>query len=266
MRRILPEWRIGSFLGFGAGSPHRCIGSWFARKTRDVRTIFPAQIVACNERLDHIVEAEEERLAKRKSGRHVQSIDGEEIAQLDLVRILIGVVIQAGGISFEQGARIGRHCRIVPFCSPARVEQVINIVYRCPVLPRNRAISATSHGDDILKRGEIILRMRNGHPIGDIAIPLAVDMRHAKFVTDNLGRIVCFWREGVAAFRPKRLPRSQRDECHEHHQQQHRTGAPEPFRHQFNPLLTECLASGAGRRNALGKTRRRAFRQSDSGR
>ena len=213
MRAVGTEGRIGDvFLCLRLA--YQRVGRRLARVTGNVGSILEAQRLTRDQRLDHSVEAEEERLAQGKSCGHIAPVDREEIAELHLARVLLREIVEACGIGFEQSARILRQLRIMAVRRAARVEQVVDIVDRRTILARNGAVAALGHGDHVLQRGEIIFSMGDSDTVSDIAVALAVDMRHAIFVANDLGGIAVGAARYTVAFRPEGFPARQRHESH----------------------------------------------------
>ena len=116
----------------------------------DRRAEFRPQILACHQWPDDVVEPEEERLAQREARRHVRSVNGEEIGDLEFVRMRGSELVEAAGIGFEQGAGIGGKVGIAPLRRPACVEEVIDVIDLRPILSRDCAIAAPAHRHHIL--------------------------------------------------------------------------------------------------------------------
>ncbi len=176
-----------------------------------------AQFLACHQRADHAVQPEEERLAQRKACGNVHAVDGEQISELDLARMLGGILVEARGIGFEQRTGIGGELRIFALRRAARVDQVVGVIDLRAFLARDRAVTSTRHRDDILQREEVILGMGDSDAVSRVGIGLAVDMRHAEFVADDLGCVGPAG-GGVGSAGKERLPRGQ-----QHHRQQQNT-------------------------------------------
>ena len=214
---------------------------------RNIRPMFGMQFFACHQRLNHIVQGEEERLAQGKSGGHILAVNRKEIAQLYFFRMGGSIVIQPGRIGFKQGAGIGGQFGIVPLRRPARIQQVIDIIHRRPILTRYRAIATARHGQHILQGEEIILSMGCCHAIGDIGISLAVNMRHAEFIARDTGGIGDVRNRLRAIAGPQRFPRCQRDKGHHRDQQKHSANPRQPFQHEPASSQRHGLAGqGAG--------------------
>ncbi len=214
--------------------------------TRDRGAVFGQQRLARHQRFDNPAQAEEERLAQRETRSHIDAVDGEEVAQLHFAGMRFGEIVEADGIGIEQRARVCGKQRIFALGRAARVEQVIRIVEGRALLARDRAIAPAAHRDHILQGGEIILRMRHGHAIGDIGIGGGVDMRYAEFIAADFGGVGPVGQGDIVALGPEGFPRRQRDECDQHEQKQRKTNAPQRFPHRFPSSLATRLARGAG--------------------
>ena len=224
-----------------------------------------AQFLTLYQRPDDVPEAEEERLAKRETRSHVDTVDGKQIAKLDLVRMLKGIIVQARRIGIEQRARVFGQPRVTFLRRAARIEQVICIIECRTVLPGDRAISPAAHRNHILKGEEIVLRMGDGDAIGDIGIGLAVDVRYAEFVTTYFSSVGPIGQGDIVAFGPEGLPRGQRDECCQQKHQQRKADAPQPFLHEIPSSLATGLAIPGRTRNAIGQNPAAAVSRSGFG-
>ncbi len=193
--------------------------------------MFGIERFARDQRPDGVLQAEKERLAQREPGGDIQSVHREQARQLYLATMRGGVVVQAGGIGFEQGAGVGGQLGIFALRRAARVEQVIDVIDLRAVLPRNRAIAPARHGDHVLKREEIVLRVRNGDTVCDIGIGLAIDCGHAEFAADDLGFVTAARSGCYALFGEERFPCRQRHKGHRHQRKHRKPDAPEPFFH-----------------------------------
>jgi hypothetical protein len=224
--RLIRGWRRGR--GFGRGGNRE-------RRTREaghVGAMLAAQFLACHQRANHAVQPEEERLAQSKSGGDIHAVDGEQVGELDFARMFGGVLVEARSIGFEQCAGIGGELGIFPLRRAARVDQVVGVIDLRAFLARDRAITSACHRDHILQREEIILGMGDGDAISGVGIGLAVDMRHAEFVADDLGRI------GPAGSRvgragKERLPRRKHRRCQQQHTHQRKRAALDPDHVRF---------------------------------
>ena len=121
------------------------------------------------------------------------------------------VIVHADRVGVYQVARILRQAGPFALRRAARIEQVIDVVHRRSVLTGNRAVATPAHRNDILQGGEIVLAMRDGDPVGDIRVRIAVDMRHAELVADDFCRVGPLAPGGHAVAREERLPRHQAD-------------------------------------------------------
>ena len=159
--------------------------------------------------------------------------------------MLLCILVETGGVGFEQGARVGWQLGIFPLRRAARVDQVIREVELRPVLTRNRAIAPLGHGDDVLKREEIVLCMRNRDPVCDVGVGIAIDHRHAIFAAHDLGGIFAIFGR-LSPMREERLPRGEGDECDNQHGGERDHAAFDEFHGEVSPAL-----SGAGQSRQL---------------
>ena len=189
------------------------------------------QRLAFDQRADHIAEAEEERLAQRETGGDIHAVDREEVAQLHFARVRRRVIVEASGIGFEQCARILRQFGKALLGSAACVEQMVGIVEGRAVLPGDCAIAPAAHRDHVLQGGKIVLRMGDGHAIGNVGIPLAINVRHAEFVAHDFGSVSAVGGTDIVPLGPEGLPRRQRHESDEQQDEQREPAARKPFTH-----------------------------------
>ena len=84
--------------GFRRG---RCTFQRRAREARNVGTMLAPQRLACHQRADHAVQPEKEWLAQRKARRDVDPGDREQVRELDLAGVLLGILVEPGRIGFE---------------------------------------------------------------------------------------------------------------------------------------------------------------------
>ena len=224
-----------------------------AREAGNVGAVFAAQRLARDQRFDHAVEAEKERLAQRKTCRHVFAFNRKQIAELQLVRVLFCELVEPCRIGIEQRAGVFGQVRIVALCRAARVEQVVDIIDCRAVLAGDRAIAAPGHGDHVLQGREIVFRMGDGDAVSDVRVGIAIDMRHAEFVANDLCGVGALRLDDIVALCPQRFPGCQRDECDKHEQQKGETDAPEPFGHEIQSSLATDLASCDERCNRSGQ-------------
>ena len=198
----------------------------------DRRAEFGPQRLARHQRSDHVVETEEERLAQRKARRHVHTVDRKQVGELQFVGVFGGELVEAAGISFEQGACVGGKGGIAPLRSAARVEEVIDVIDLRALFPGDGAIASAAHRDHVLKREKIVLRVGDGDAIGDVRIGLAIDVRNAEFVAHDLCAVDPAGRRAILVLRcEERLPRRQGHEPREQHDQQGTAQTRQPFSH-----------------------------------
>ena len=169
---------------------------------------FGMQVFARHQRSDHVVQAEEERLAQRKAGRDILAVHGEKIGQFQLSGMFLGVLVEAGGVGFEQRAGIGRQGVIMAVRRAARVEQVIDVVDLRTFLTRNRAVTTARHRDHVLQGEEIVLGVGDRDAVSDIGIRFAVDMRHTEFAADDFGGVAVVARRRFGRLGEERFPTS----------------------------------------------------------
>ena len=99
-----------------------------------------------------------------------------------------------------------------------------------PIGACKRAIAPTRHGNDILYRRKIIFSMGKGKAVSGVGIGLAVDVRHAIIIADNLHIIGAGWH--VISGGRQRLPQRA---CTRNDTDK-RQGRPQKFPHYTLPL------------------------------
>ena len=146
------------------------------------------------------------------------------------------ILVEPGGIGFEQGSRVCGQRVIMAIRCSARIEQVIDKIHLCAVLTGNRAIPATRHGNHVLQGKEIVLCMSDGHAVSDIGVSLAVNVRHAEFAADDLC-LVGPARVGCGKFLcGKRFPDHQSNQDCKYQNQHRPAGVRHPSCHAFSPV------------------------------
>ena len=154
-------------------------------------------------------------MAQGKSGGDVHSVDREQAGELDFAGVRFRVIVQSGRIGIEQRLRILRKVAEMALRRASRIEQVVDVVDGRAVLPRDRAIAALRHRDDVLECEEIVLAVSDRDTVCDIGIGLAVDMGNAEFVADDLRLIGARGRRGTSR-RGEGLPDGQSDKYRQH--------------------------------------------------
>ena len=135
-----------------------------------------------------------------------------------------GVVVEAGGISFEQRAGTRFEIGVLPLRRAARVEQSECVIELRTFFTRDRTVAPAGHRDHVLQGEEVVLGMRLRDAVSDVGIGPPVDVRHTPFVAHDLRAVLARRRGGPRAGH-ERLPRHQPDRGYAH-QCQHREANP----------------------------------------